>query len=281
MRSVVYRYEDLAAFGRALQNARRELPLPPGESLGDGEWVLAMFEVGAGRRATAAAGRGVQREGGQVAVSFEERDWERLAAFAEPRRELVQEVEEASEPTDPVLLEPSSIDVTTKSRVPAQLKAMKRPPSFAPERPEPAVSLSASGHHAAATGARVLLVDDDPAICEVVCTMLEAVGLLVAVAATGEEALERVRSGAFHLVVLDWNLPGMTGLDLCRQIRKEPELGNLPLLFLTANSSQKDLVEAFASGADDYVLKPFRAPELGARIFGLLRRSRASRAPGP
>jgi two-component system phosphate regulon response regulator PhoB len=68
----------------------------------------------------------------------------------------------------------------------------------------------------------------------------------------------------------------MTGIELCRIIRKEADLSALPVLFLTANASSQDMVDAFASGADDYVVKPFRAPELGARIFSLLRRTRSA-----
>jgi two-component system phosphate regulon response regulator PhoB len=125
----------------------------------------------------------------------------------------------------------------------------------------------------------VLLVDDDRDIRDVVGAMLDAVGLLVESATSAEEALERVRSSPFDLMVLDWNLPGMTGIELCRLIRRDPTLSTLPVLFLTAHASSKDVVEAFASGADDYVVKPFRAPELGARIFGLLRRARMA-SPG-
>ncbi len=73
-------------------------------------------------------------------------------------------------------------------------------------------------------------------------------------------------------------LPGKSGLELCREIRELPKHGAMPVLFLTANTSPSDMVEAFASGADDYVVKPFRAPELGARIFGLLRRARGALA---
>jgi len=122
--------------------------------------------------------------------------------------------------------------------------------------------------------ARVLLVDDDGDIRDVVGAMLEAVGLTVEPVTNAEEALERVQEKHFDLLVLDWSLPGMNGLDLCRKIRSEPSLSSIPVLFLTAHSSSKDIVDAFASGADDYVSKPFRAPELGARIFGLLRRAR-------
>jgi two-component system, OmpR family, phosphate regulon response regulator PhoB len=121
---------------------------------------------------------------------------------------------------------------------------------------------------------RVLIVDDDPDIREVVSVMLEAVGLRVVAVESGEVALERIAREPFDLLVLDWNLPRMTGLDLCRALRKDPALATLPVLFLTANASSQDMVEAFASGGDDYVVKPFRAPELGARIFSLLRRAR-------
>jgi two-component system phosphate regulon response regulator PhoB len=123
-------------------------------------------------------------------------------------------------------------------------------------------------------------VDDDSDIRDVVGAMLEAVGLVIEPVTSAEEALERVREKHFDLLVLDWNLPGMTGIELCRQIRRESNLASLPVLFLTAHSSSKDIVDAFASGADDYVAKPFRAPELGARIFGLLRRARPANPSG-
>ncbi len=104
--------------------------------------------------------------------------------------------------------------------------------------------------------------------------MLEAVGLTVQTVDSGEEALERVAREVYDLLLVDWNLPHMTGLELCRALRKDPRLSTLPVLFLTANASSQDMVDAFASGGDDYVTKPFRAPELGARIFSLLRRAR-------
>jgi two-component system phosphate regulon response regulator PhoB len=124
-------------------------------------------------------------------------------------------------------------------------------------------------------GSRVLLVDDDPDLRDVVAAMLEAVGLTVSAVGSAEEALELSRLDPPNLLVLDWNLPGMSGLDLCKLLRADAALRHLPLMFLTAHSSTQDMVEAFAAGADDYVVKPFRAAELGARIFGLLRRTRA------
>ena len=119
-----------------------------------------------------------------------------------------------------------------------------------------------------------MIVDDDPDIRDVVAAMLEAVGLNVVPIASAEDALMQIRHESFDLLVLDWNLPKMTGLELCRAIRKDQRIAELPVLFLTANASSQDMVEALASGGDDYVVKPFRAPELGARIFSLLRRAR-------
>ena len=148
------------------------------------------------------------------------------------------------------------------------------------ERDHGPVSLSASGHHVAAVGARVLLVDDDEATVEMVSAMLEAVGLCHE-RGHREDALQIVRDEPVNLVVLDWSLPQMSGLDCAASSAKTLTLRGVPVVFLTANTSQRDLVEAFASGADDYVLKPFRAPELGARLFSVLRRSRQSRPPSP
>ncbi len=293
MRSVVYRFDDLAAFRRALQpspdaspdaspgdapnpvvaapgHASRELELPGGERVGDGEWVLAIFEIGAGRKATAAAARGTDRGSGPETIAFERRDWERLCAFAEESRAPPPSDDAGPPSADPTLRDLGAYD--RQSSPPSS----SAPGSHRPSRDEP-VTLSASGRHAAAASARVLVVDDDESTREMVSAMLEAVGLNVFVTDTAEEALALVRAEPFHLIVLDWSLPRMTGLELCREIRREPYFTWLPVLFLTANTSQKDLVEAFASGADDYMLKPFRAPELGARIFSLLRRARIAK----
>ncbi len=123
-------------------------------------------------------------------------------------------------------------------------------------------------------GARILLVDDDVDVREVVGAMLGAVGFDICAAHTGEDGLKELERSRVDLVVLDWTLPGMSGLDMCRAVRAR--WTKLPVLFLTANATSRDVVDAFAGGADDYVVKPFRAPELGARIFGLLRRASGS-----
>jgi two-component system phosphate regulon response regulator PhoB len=263
VRNIVFRFDDAGSFASSLDEAEQELVLPPGESVGDGEWVLAIFEMGEPPRATAAAARGLHRgPGASPVLLFERRDWARLLDFAEASSaslRLLVPAAPSSEippepPTEPCLF---------------QLDAEPPPSSESP----------CEGSFMLGTGARVLLVDDDADICDVVGAMLATVGLTVEAAPTAEEALERVREREYDLVVLDRNLPGMTGIELCRLIRKDPRLAVLPVLFLTAHATSRDVVEAFSCGADDYVAKPFRAPELGARIFGLLRRARMAPLP--
>jgi two-component system, OmpR family, phosphate regulon response regulator PhoB len=261
VRSVLYRFPDLQQFERSVCDAGEaelELGLPSGEVVADGEWVLAVFELGSGRRATSAAARAsVSPDGARL--TFELRDWRRLARFAETEATRPGSIHDiggalaaAGQQADAVLA------VTAASSAAPRGRATSRP------GPLPARGV----------GARVLLVDDDPDLRDVVSAMLEAVELVVSTASSAEEALERARSAPYDLVVLDWNLPKMTGIELCQALRSEPGLSELPVLFLTANASSQDMVHAFASGADDYVVKPFRAPELGARIFSLLRRTR-------
>jgi two-component system phosphate regulon response regulator PhoB len=289
LRSLVYRFDDLFSFGRALGAADQELPLPDGEAVADGEWVLAIFEVGERRRATAAAARGMDKGDGTLALMFERRDWERLQTFSEAKSEKLRAarpvtaayesipitVDPASEP-EHTQISAGSVSPRAQQQGSPTLGGVGSSPRPAPRSSSSMPVTSPSGRFTTAPSARVLLVDDDADIRDVVGAMLEAVGLIVEPVTSAEDALERVRETHFDLLVLDWNLPGMTGLELCRQVRREPQFASMPVLFLTAHSSSKDIVEAFASGADDYVSKPFRAPELGARIFGLLRRSRVS-----
>jgi two-component system phosphate regulon response regulator PhoB len=121
-------------------------------------------------------------------------------------------------------------------------------------------------------GTTVLVVDDDPALRSIVCTMLHASRITTLQVASAEEALDWLAKHRADLLVLDWGLPGMNGVELCERLRKDPSQKGLPILFLTGHSSSTDLVEAFEAGADDFVSKPFRAPELRARVLGLLRR---------
>ena|GEM_PF-559865 len=306
MRNIVFRYDDSPSFAAALREGDQELLLPRGEKVGDGEWVLAIFEVGSSspeaqgtkRRATAAAARGLHRGSdeagapwdrpgtgagapsdrpgtGEVVLAFERRDWERLVDFADAGSMTMKAAAPVELPSEPPTM-PSLPDES----MPRDADSDPAPPRPAPRTPSmPSFEhWRASDPFAQGPSARVLLVDDDRDIRDVVGAMLDAVGLTVESATSAEEALERVRAHAYDLMVLDWNLPGMTGIELCRLVRRDPALCTLPVLFLTAHASSRDVVEAFASGADDYVVKPFRAPELGARIFGLLRRARMVQA---
>ncbi len=119
-------------------------------------------------------------------------------------------------------------------------------------------------------GATVMVVDDDPDIRQVVRKVLSGIGFKVSDAATAELALDALRDTQPDVLVLDWNLPGMSGVDMCRRLRRDKSA--LPLVFLTAQSSTEALVQAFDAGADDYVTKPFRAAELEARVLRLVRR---------
>ncbi len=121
-------------------------------------------------------------------------------------------------------------------------------------------------------GSTVLVVDDDPTLRSIVCTMLYASRIHCVQVESAEDALDWLATNNADMVVLDWGLPGMNGIELCQRLRKDHAHRSLPILFLTGHSSSTDLVEAFEAGADDFVSKPFRAPELRARVLGLLRR---------
>ena len=117
---------------------------------------------------------------------------------------------------------------------------------------------------------RILIVDDEPQIRRVVRTALTAQGYEVSDARTGEDALLALRDSRFDLVLLDINMPGMGGLEACRQIRESSEVS---IIMLTVRDDEKDKVAALDAGADDYVTKPFSMPELLARIRAALRRA--------
>lgn len=122
-----------------------------------------------------------------------------------------------------------------------------------------------------APGAVVLVVEDDPAVRELVVLHLARAGYRTAEAETVAGAWERLRGA--DLVVLDRMLPDGSGDALLGQIRRDPGLADLPVLLLTARASEVDRVEGLESGADDYLVKPFSAHELAARIKALLRRT--------
>ena len=123
----------------------------------------------------------------------------------------------------------------------------------------------------------ILLVEDDAAIAEMVGYNLTAEGYRVDVAATGEEAEMQVEEDRFDLIVLDWMLPGLSGIEFCRRLRRRDATRGVPVLMLTARGEEGDRVRGLATGADDYVVKPFSVPELVARVKALLRRAAPNR----
>jgi two-component system catabolic regulation response regulator CreB len=126
--------------------------------------------------------------------------------------------------------------------------------------------------------AKILIVEDEPSICENVVYALEADGFVVATAATGREALAQMQSPDFSLIILDIGLPDMTGFEVCQTLRKTH---SLPILFLTARSSEVDRVVGLEIGGDDYVVKPFSPRELVARVRAILRRVATPPLPPP
>jgi two-component system KDP operon response regulator KdpE len=123
---------------------------------------------------------------------------------------------------------------------------------------------------------RVLVVDDDPQIRRVMRVTLTGQGYEVDDAKSGEAALEKLRDARFDLVLLDMNMPGMGGLDTCRAIRSQSEIA---IIMLTVRDTDADKVDALDAGADDYVTKPYKTPELLARIRAALRRSPSTHEP--
>jgi two-component system KDP operon response regulator KdpE len=121
-----------------------------------------------------------------------------------------------------------------------------------------------------------LVVDDDPQIRRVMKVTLTGQGYEVDDANNGESALEKVRDHRFDLVLLDMNMPGMSGLEVCREIRSHSEIA---IIMLTVRDDDSDKVEALDAGADDYVTKPFNPPELLARIRAALRRTPSTHGP--
>lgn len=118
----------------------------------------------------------------------------------------------------------------------------------------------------------ILIVDDEPDIREVIRFSLESVGFQTSEAAHAEAAMQQIRRQDVDLMLLDWMLPGRSGLDLAKQLKKDPETRELPIIMLTARTEESDLVNGLGSGADDYITKPFSPRELIARIRAVLRR---------
>jgi two-component system phosphate regulon response regulator PhoB len=129
-------------------------------------------------------------------------------------------------------------------------------------------------------GERVLIVDDEPDLLELARFHLEQAGFEVETAPDGRVGLEAIRRRRPGLVVLDWMLPDLPGTEVCRRLRADPALRDLPVLLLTAKAEEIDRVVGFEIGADDYVTKPFSPRELVLRVQAILRRAAGERSMG-
>src|SRR5262249_9804450 len=121
--------------------------------------------------------------------------------------------------------------------------------------------------------ANILIVEDEEALALLLRYNLEAEGYSVEAAARGDEAGLLLKEHKPDLVILDWMLPGISGIELCRRLRTRPETKQLPIIMLTARGEESERVRGLATGADDYIVKPFSVPELNARVRALLRRA--------
>ena len=119
----------------------------------------------------------------------------------------------------------------------------------------------------------ILIVEDNPALVELLTYNLESAGFETEVATDGEAAVLALDERPPDMVILDWMLPGLSGIDVCRRIRKAPRSRALPVIMLTARGEERDKVQGLEVGADDYMVKPFSPGELIARVRALMRRS--------
>ncbi|TNM67442.1 response regulator [Streptomyces sp. NP160] len=120
----------------------------------------------------------------------------------------------------------------------------------------------------------VLVADDDLDIRELVAFKLTQAGFEVRSVPDGAAALDAARAGGVDIAVLDLMMPGLSGLDVCAELRRTPATAELPVIMLTARAQDQDVASGFAAGADDYVVKPFSPRELVSRVQAVLGRSR-------
>ena len=123
-------------------------------------------------------------------------------------------------------------------------------------------------------GARILVVEDEEALFALLEYNLTREGFEVQGSADGDDAMLAIAENRPDLVVLDWMLPGLSGIEICRRIRARAELGDMPVIMLTARGEEADRIRGLDTGADDYLTKPFSIPELIARVRALRRRAR-------
>jgi two-component system, OmpR family, alkaline phosphatase synthesis response regulator PhoP len=127
---------------------------------------------------------------------------------------------------------------------------------------------------------KILIVDDEPNVLELVNYNLKLNGFSTDIASDGRTAIQKIKEGAFDLVILDQMLPLVSGIEVLKMIREHKDLSNTPVLMLTAKSEEADVVQALNFGADDYITKPFRVHEMIARVNSILRRSSSTVSGG-
>jgi len=120
----------------------------------------------------------------------------------------------------------------------------------------------------------ILIVEDEAALVELLTYNLQKAGFQTTVARDGEEAMLAIAEEKPDLVLLDWMLPYVSGIEICRQLRRNPDTSGLPVILLTARGEEGDRIRGLESGADDYVVKPFSPSELIARVRAVMRRTR-------
>ena len=119
----------------------------------------------------------------------------------------------------------------------------------------------------------VMVIEDEEALCLVLKYNLEKEGYDVAIVTTGNKALSEIERQNPSVILLDWMLPEISGLEICRIIRSKPDIKDIPIIMLTAKGQEEDKIKGLSSGADDYVTKPFSIPELLARVKAQIRRA--------
>ena len=125
----------------------------------------------------------------------------------------------------------------------------------------------------------ILIIEDDSSVCELLFTCLSKAGYRVSIAQSGEAGLSQIDEDPPEAMVLDLNLPGMNGLDVCRAMRRDPWMSRIPVLMLTGQAEEDDVVAGLEVGADDYMTKPFSPKLLTARVKSLLRRRSSNPNP--
>ena len=125
----------------------------------------------------------------------------------------------------------------------------------------------------------ILIIEDDSSVCELLFTCLSKAGYRVSIAQSGEAGLSQIEEDPPEAMVLDLNLPGMNGLDVCRAMRRDPWMSRIPVLMLTGQAEEDDVVAGLEVGADDYMTKPFSPKLLTARVKSLLRRRSSNPIP--